>query len=268
MHRKHADVEHERHLASFSDRVVAFSIDVALFVAGYFLTLKAIFPDYAALVNPHQRTWTALWTVLFLGYQGYASGEGRASLGKSLMRLRVVDTDGRPLSLGSSAVRSVSYLLSSVLNLGFLWTFFNPARQGWHDMVVGSVVVEHGRRGARWRFASRAAASGLAALVAGLWYWNNFAAPRYRRVMEVGYAQVGLEELKQLERLYHLKHGKYANNLLDLAPLTGAPQVFMTDMAALFDPKLGVDIRTTNTGYQIVAHAVDPERTLVAFNGP
>src|ERR1035437_9189803 len=111
-------------IAAFSDRVVAFSTDVAIFSAGYLLSLKIIFPAFSIWSNPHSNLWKGLWIALFLIYSAYSSCEGRRSLGKALLGLRVTDSQGEPLSLQAAIIRSVTYIVSSIFNLGFLWSLF------------------------------------------------------------------------------------------------------------------------------------------------
>lgn len=257
----------ELNLATFGDRVVAFTADIALAAAGYFLTLKLAFPAYGVLMNPHSGRWVILWTALFLIYQALMGGEGRVSLGKRLVGIRVVTADGEPLTLGQSLLRSATYLVSSVLNLGFLWSLFNPAKQCWHDLVVGSVVVESRPRAPFERVLVKAGATACLSFFAGLWYWNTLAAPRYHQLMDVAYAQVALEEIATLQRIHRRRHGRYADNLLTLAPLTGQPLTFMQDMTNLFDVKSGVRITTSRKGFTILARAMDSARTPVTFSG-
>ena len=254
-------------LAAFSDRVVAFTADIALAAAGYFLSLKLAFPRYEVFLNPYSGRWLVLWTAVFLIYQAFMAGEGRVSLGKRLVGIRVVKADGNPLTLGESIVRSLTYLVSSVMNLGFLWSLFNPARQCWHDLVIGSVVVEDRPRGHSERVLVRTASAVCISFFAGLWYWNNLAAPRYHQIKDIAYAHVALEEIGQLQKMYYFKNRRYADDLLALAPLTGQPLTFMRDMTNLFDIRAGVQIRTTPKGYTIVARAMDSERTRVTYSG-
>jgi len=165
-------------------------------------------------------------------------------------------------------MRSVTYLASSILDLGFLWSLFNVDRQCWHDMVVASVVITHQPKSVPARAFVRVAACGCMSLVAGLWYWNNVAADRYHRILNVAYAQVGMSELNQLQSIYHLKHHHYAENINDLAPLSAEPQTFRSNMDELFDSRKGIRIQAGKDKYTITAHAMDDNRTLVALNGP
>lgn len=251
--------------ADFSARVVAFSVDLGLAAAGYFVSLKLCFPAYSPFLNPHARLWIALWTAAFILYQAYASCEGRRSAGKALVGLRVVDARGEPLSMGAAAVRSALYLASSIFNLGFLWSLWNPARQCWHDMAVGSrVISDHPRTPARTA-AMRALACLCAAILGGGWYWNNILGVRYRRVTDLAYANVELKELKGLQRLHYRRRGRYATSLAELAAFSSSPQDFLHDT-----PLLLTDIRitTTPTGYKILANAADDGKTPIVFTGP
>jgi uncharacterized RDD family membrane protein YckC len=69
--------------------------------------------------------------------------------GKMALSLHVVDaTTGRTLSTGQSVGRYFAYLVSIVpLFIGFVWVAFDKRKQGWHDKLVGSVVVRAKRKG-------------------------------------------------------------------------------------------------------------------------
>lgn len=254
--------------AGFSDRVVAFSIDIGLFVLAHFMSLKIVFPAESPFDNPYGGLWVSLWSALFLLYQAYFSCEGRRSLGKALLGLRIVDLEGEPLGLGKAVIRSAAYLVSSVLNLGFLWSLFNPSRQCWHDMAAGSLVVEDQPKSAGLRVLVRAGAVACMAIVAGSWYWNNIWALRHRGDMAVAAARAGVKELATLQQLYHFQNGRYADSILDLAPLSGAPRLFLADMANVLDVDSGITIKSTDKNFSIAARATDENRTLIAFNGP
>lgn len=254
--------------ADFSIRVVAFCIDLGLAFAGYFLSIKLVFPQYPPMLNPYSPPWISLWMGLFLLYQAVFSCGGRRSVGKALLGLRVVDREGNPLTATKAVIRSAAYLVSSILNLGFLWSLLNPSRQCWHDLPVGSLVVDARPKGPEMRALLRAGAFACMAILGGLWYWNNVVTPRYNSITDVAYAQVGLNEIKELQGIYHFSHGQYADNLWALAEETGTPNLFMQDMAALFDPDYGIQISTTATGYAVLARANDDDKTLIAFNGP
>ncbi|MPZ19864.1 MAG: hypothetical protein GEV06_18410 [Luteitalea sp.] len=68
-----------------------------------------------------------------------ASGQ---TIGKSIMRLRVVGETSSRVPLGNAIVRAVVYLVSVVpLGLGLLPMLFGSDRRAWHDRITGTRVV-------------------------------------------------------------------------------------------------------------------------------
>ena len=64
------------------------------------------------------------------------------TLGQALLGLRVLRTDGRPLTLGPAVRRVLGYYVSFLaLFIGFLWVLVDDRRQGWHDKIADTVVV-------------------------------------------------------------------------------------------------------------------------------
>jgi uncharacterized RDD family membrane protein YckC len=59
------------------------------------------------------------------------------------MGLKVVTTDGSPLSWGRALLRYIGYIISAAaFSLGFLWLAYDPKRQGWHDKIARTVVID------------------------------------------------------------------------------------------------------------------------------
>jgi uncharacterized RDD family membrane protein YckC len=255
-------------LATFSARVVAFSVDVALAAAGYFVSLKVCFPHEAAWGNPHGPLFVTLWTCFFLLYHAYMSCEGRRSAGKALLGLRVVDAEGAPLELGRAAARSAGYLLSSVGDLGFAWVLVDASRRGWHDILAGSRVIEDAPPSRARVLGLRAAAALCVAGFAGLWYWRHVVLPRYDRIYRTAAAQASLEEMKVLERLYFYGNGRFTTSLDDLAVLSGDPAGFKSGLPILVDMESGVSFSTGPANYAISARALDDQRTPVSISWP
>ena len=64
------------------------------------------------------------------------------TIGKTVMGIRIISTNGTPLSWGKAFLRYIGYLISGiVLSLGFLWLAFDHKRQGWHDKIAGTYVL-------------------------------------------------------------------------------------------------------------------------------
>jgi uncharacterized RDD family membrane protein YckC len=252
-------------LAAFSERVLAFSLDLALFVAGYYLSFRLAFPRYPLALHPAMAYWHFLWAALFVIYQAFFSSEGRASLGKKLLGLRVLQ-DGEGLGLGRAVVRSALYPVSAILGLGFLWSLLSRERQCWHDMAVGSVVIrEKPFQGSRSLLVR--AGAGLCLLVlAGCGMWALVWGPRYHRIMMVAYAKVGLREMAQLQQISHLEKDRYADDLFALAEASTNPNSFLAGMGNLMDVRSLV-FENTAQGFTIVARALDDRHTVVRISG-
>ncbi len=146
--------------AGFWRRFVAYRIDG--FIIGVIFTLLVIIATVAyvagALSNDGVRLVTKLtdparmatisaliWAfsiILNIAYCTYFHGSTGRTPGKSLMGLQVVSVQGTPLSYGTAFLRSVGYLVSSlVFCLGYIWIGFERRKQGWHDKIAGTVVI-------------------------------------------------------------------------------------------------------------------------------
>lgn len=62
--------------------------------------------------------------------------------GKRMLGIRAVKIDGTPFTIMDVILRHViGYNLSSIFALGFIWAMLDSKRQGWHDKIVGSMVI-------------------------------------------------------------------------------------------------------------------------------
>jgi uncharacterized RDD family membrane protein YckC len=254
-------------LANFSERVVAFAVDILLFVALFPVTLSLLFPG-EPLWN-HSKGYPMVWIFIgiFLVYQAFMASEGRVSLGKRLMGLKVVDMHGHALSVPAAMLRSVGYMLSSMFSLGFIWGLFSGSRQGWHDLLVGSVVVSSRRKTASFHKLALAGSWAVVAAIAAIYTWEVAWANAYYRVSIVADAQVGLDEIGRLQHIHKSLYGRYAESLESLAPLSGQPYTFLNDMHHLFDAEKGVTMKVTRNGYELEARAIDRRHTTVRLSG-
>ncbi len=67
-----------------------------------------------------------------------------ATPGKLLLDCRVVDSRTlQPLSLKQATIRALGYIISALpFYLGFVWIAFDKRKQGLHDKLAGSVVLQ------------------------------------------------------------------------------------------------------------------------------
>ncbi len=253
--------------ADFSERALAFAADYALFAAAWVLILKALDRDLPVLLNEKGTVVIAFLAALFIVYQAFFSCDGRVTVGKRLLGLRVADAEGEPLDFGTAITRSLSYLPSSILTLGFFWALIDPKGRTWHDLAAGSLVLsDRPAGGARGAAVSLAAGTLVVAfaLAAG---WNGIWEPRYLKLMTVAHAKAGLVEVQTLQASYHQRNGRYAGSLYALAEVSLDPRAFLRDMAVLYEIK-SFRFKADKTSYVVVTRARDVDSTLVAISEP
>jgi len=148
--------------AGLVSRLLALLIDIALLmltllvgnllwssllVAGPVRWLTAALVGWAPGLEP----WRAalglilpptLGALTVVGYFLFFLTLGGQTVGKRIIGLRVVSTDGRRISTLQALVRVAGYLVSSApLYIGFLAALFDSERRAWHDRLAGTVVV-------------------------------------------------------------------------------------------------------------------------------
>ena len=71
------------------------------------------------------------------------SSARQATIGKSILNIRVCDLQGERLSIAHSLGRNAAKILSVLtLFIGYLFAFFNKKQQCLHDIVAGTLVVK------------------------------------------------------------------------------------------------------------------------------
>lgn len=148
--------EHE--FASFGSRVGAFLIDglivFAINVVVMLISFVAIF--FVGSLMANTSVGEALLVVLMLGMYGlmiavpwlyYArqeSGMKMATIGKRVVGIQVIDTDGYPVSFLRATGRYFSkYLISSLIcGMGYFFPLFTEKKQALHDLIAATLVVK------------------------------------------------------------------------------------------------------------------------------
>lgn len=71
------------------------------------------------------------------------SSAKQATVGKIVMKIKVVGPEGERLTFGQAVGRSlIKYISSNLCILLWLWPLFNPEEQALHDLVIKSYVVK------------------------------------------------------------------------------------------------------------------------------
>ena len=81
--------------------------------------------------------------VITVGYFVYFWGQGQ-TLGMRVFHLRVADANtGLPIGYGRAALRYLGYIISAVVcYIGLIWAAFDGRKQGWHDKIANTVVLQ------------------------------------------------------------------------------------------------------------------------------
>jgi len=115
--------------AGFFSRLFALLIDLVIFFGTYF------FLRFFHLEN--------LTIFLFIFYFSYLNSIFGQTLGKKILKIKVVDKNLKTPSLFSSFIREISKFFISpiLLNLGFLWMIIDKDKQTWHDKIAKTYVI-------------------------------------------------------------------------------------------------------------------------------
>lgn len=157
-----------RHIvyAGFLQRLAAFLLDKLMLSAAVLILLTAIYYVSPVLVSYLLQTDTSVNLPMFLQtFNTDKKSEHElfeilviavltvffwhrfmATPGKMLMNCHVVDARTlQPISLLQGAIRFFGYFLSFLtLGLGFLWVLGHPRKQGFHDLLARTIVIQDG----------------------------------------------------------------------------------------------------------------------------
>jgi uncharacterized RDD family membrane protein YckC len=122
-------------LATVGMRFVAFIIDnILLFIIGFIVGL------FLAIFNLDSIVVGILINLVYHWY--FLTRREGQTPGKSAVNIRVIKTDGTPISDSDAIIRVFGYYVSSIaLGIGFLWAIFDANNQGWHDKMANTYVV-------------------------------------------------------------------------------------------------------------------------------
>ena len=77
-----------------------------------------------------------------LYYAYFESSTKQATLGKMVMKLKVVGKDGERISFANAIGRSFAKILSGILYIGYIMIAFDSKKQGLHDKLASTYVVK------------------------------------------------------------------------------------------------------------------------------
>jgi uncharacterized RDD family membrane protein YckC len=130
--------------AGFWERAVALLIDWLIVVVIAMPIIVVTFGAAYFSLDPVRRSGdlviAAAVGAIIVGFWRYCG----ATPGKLAVGVRIVDAaTGKPPPTVRLVIRLLCYVVSAVpLYLGFLWAAFDRRKQGWHDKIAGTVVIQ------------------------------------------------------------------------------------------------------------------------------
>lgn len=139
--------------AGFWIRVAAYLIDsIVIQVATsilMFIFMGSLFLNPESMENPDQMLGRVLplYVILIVGswlyYALMESSAQQGTLGKMAVGIKVTDMDGARISFGNATGRFFGKMISGlILGVGYLMVAFTDKKQGLHDMMAGTLVVQ------------------------------------------------------------------------------------------------------------------------------
>jgi uncharacterized RDD family membrane protein YckC len=129
--------------AGFWQRAAAFVIDSLIAIVILVPVMVVVFGMREISLDPAEHSWDLLAllaiAVAVIGFWRYCG----ATPGKLALAVKIVDAaTGQPPTTGRLVVRFLGYFVSALpLYLGFLWVAVDRRKQGWHDKIAGTVVI-------------------------------------------------------------------------------------------------------------------------------
>lgn len=119
-------------------RLYAFTIDLGII----FLVIYTVAPvSGTAMFHPDA---AAQDLIFFFGYFVVPTIIWGRTPGKWVAGIVVVDSDGRTPGPAAIPREMIGKFVSIIAGtLGLVWLVFDPKRQGWHDKIAGTFVVEN-----------------------------------------------------------------------------------------------------------------------------
>ena len=132
-----------RLLAAMLDSVVIFFASMMLATAaGVAGLVLGMYSADAEEISTRFVLAAGLLVSLLYYIVSWSKGDGQ-TLGNFTLMMRIVGTNGAPIGLGRSILRYVGFYVCIIpLSIGFLWAAFDARRQGWHDKIARTYVIE------------------------------------------------------------------------------------------------------------------------------
>ncbi len=130
----------KRFAAIFIDSfLLTFIASILMISLGFFIGGMLSEPEMIAKISNFGMLINVVIVWLYFALQ--ESGKHQATFGKRILGIYVTSKDDSRLSFAQATVRYFSKYLSSILLIGFIMAAFTKNKQGLHDMIADTLVV-------------------------------------------------------------------------------------------------------------------------------
>jgi uncharacterized RDD family membrane protein YckC len=126
-------VDVQETLNIFLRRYFAWMIDAAFILALGLIISLSVKREWIQASDLLSIIWAVYGTLL-------EASSWQGTIGKRLMRLKVMTNNGHRISIYRSLVRNSFRILPELLMFSILWVFFTTGRQAMHDKFTGTFV--------------------------------------------------------------------------------------------------------------------------------
>ncbi len=137
--------------ASVKRRFVALVMDdillafITIFLAvlsGFTFTMGAgSFPGKAWAITTIGISLKMIYFIVWLTYHTAFLGSTGQTPGKKVLGLQVIRTGGEKISYARALGRTLGYIPSSLLYIGYMWAIWDRRKQAWHDKLADTLVI-------------------------------------------------------------------------------------------------------------------------------
>jgi len=140
--------EIKKSYGGFWKRVIAYLIDAFIIAFPVTMIFGTVIPEVLKTENIEVTTVTVsmpqiiMLVASWVYFAGLESSAWQATIGKKMLGMKVTNADGERIDFVKASIRYVSKILSSfILMIGFIMVAFTAKKQGLHDFIAGTTVI-------------------------------------------------------------------------------------------------------------------------------
>jgi uncharacterized RDD family membrane protein YckC len=134
-----------QYFAAFDQRLLASVLDW-FFISGFYIiiafTALLLIYDHEARIILAVSLLVVIPITNLIYHIKMESSVRQATYGKQILKIKVTDLEGKPITLSKAISRNMGKVLSFITIAGYLMSFFNRHQQCLHDIMADTLVVK------------------------------------------------------------------------------------------------------------------------------